>query len=108
MPDAKGFLIVTCKIDPRKKGDLKHYLAGAGPIFAQHDGHAVGQWAVAETNTGESQTTHIIIMEFPSQNAIRGALEDPKYIELIPSRTQAFPVLDIMIAEAFEPASLLG
>jgi len=46
-------------------------------------------------------------MEFPTQDAIRAAFKDPGYIELIPSRTRAFPVLDILISEEFNPAALL-
>ena len=54
--------------------------------------------SVAETHIGESQTTHVIIMEFPSVAAVQGVFKDSKYIELIPSRTKAFPVLDILIS----------
>ncbi len=107
MADEKGFMIVTCKIDPSKKEDFKHYVQNARPIFGKHGGRPVGQYAVAETEIGESQTTHVIIMEFPSKDAIRNVFKDPDYLALIPSRTKAFPVLDIMISEEFEPAALL-
>jgi uncharacterized protein (DUF1330 family) len=46
-------------------------------------------------------------MEFPSKDAIRDVFKDPDYLALVPSRTNAFPVLDIMISEEFNPAALL-
>ena len=107
MTDSKAFMIVTCKIDPTRKEDYKHYMSHALPIVAAHGGQRVGQYAVAERHFGESQTAQVIVMEFPSADAIRGVFEDPKYIELIPSRAKAFPVLDILICEEFDPAALL-
>ncbi len=53
------------------------------------------------------ETTHVIIIEFPSTEAIRNVFKDPAYIELVPSRAEAFPVLDILISENFDPAALL-
>ena len=107
MTDEKGFMIVTCKIDPSKKEDFKHYAQYARPIFAKHGGRPIGLYAAAETEIGESQTTHVFILEFPSKDAIRNVFKDPEYVELVPSRTNAFPVLDIMISEEFNPETLL-
>ena len=107
MTDEKSFMIVTCKIDLSKKEDFKHYAQNARPIMGKHGGRPVGQYQVAETEVGESQTTHVIIVEFPSKDAIRNVFKDPDYLALIPSRTNAFPVLDIMISEEFDPAALL-
>ena len=107
MTDEKAFMIVTCKIDPTKKEDFKHYAQNARPIFGKHGGKPVGQYAVAETEVGECQTTHVVVMEFPSKDAIRNVFNDPDYVALVPSRTNAFPVLDILIAEEFNPAALL-
>lgn len=42
-----------------------------------------------------------------NRDAIRNVFKDPDYIELVPSRTNAFPVLDIMVSEEFDPAALL-
>lgn len=107
MSDSTGFMIVTCKIDPAKKEDFVHYVKHARPIFGKHGGSPLGQYAVVETETGESQTTHVIIMKFPSTDAIRDVFKDPEYVELVPARTSAFPVLDILISEEFEPAVMM-
>ncbi|MFT5586390.1 MAG: hypothetical protein ACI9VR_003988 [Cognaticolwellia sp.] len=108
MDSPAAFMIVTCKIDPSQKQDFKHYVSNARPIFGAHGGTPVGQYAVAERVVGQSQTTHVIIMAFPSQDAIRSVFADPAYTALIPNRTRAFPVLDIHIAEDFNPATLLA
>ncbi len=55
----------------------------------------------------DPKPTHVIIMEFPSKDAIRDVFKDPDYLALVPSRTNAFPVLDIMISEELNPAALL-
>lgn len=108
MSQAKGFLVVTCKIDKSKKEELKHYISGARPIFAQYGGRPSGQYEVKDTIIGNSQTTHIVVMEFPSVEAVQNVFKDPNYIALIPARTIAFPVLDILITEAFTPEQLLS
>jgi len=79
--------------------ELRH---AAGPIFSAHGGRPVGQYAVAENEIGEGQTTHVVMMEFPTRDAIRSVFKDPGYTELIPSRTRAFPVLDILISRLAE------
>jgi uncharacterized protein (DUF1330 family) len=100
-------MIVTCKIDLSKKTELKHYLLNARPVFEAHGGKPLGQYAVAESGAGECGTTHVIIMEFPSTEAIHDMLAGAEYVKLIPARTLAFPQLNILISTAFNPAALL-
>ena len=107
MSQEKGYLIVTCKMDKTKMEDLKNYVQNARPIFASCGGSPIGQYEVADTEIGAGQTTHVIIMEFPNQDAVRSIFKDPNYQKLIPSRTQAFPVLDIMIGKNFDPSALM-
>ncbi len=108
MAESSAFMIVAAKVDTTKKEDLKHYLMHAQPIFKAHGGKPVGRWAVAEAIVGEAEATHVIVMEFPSQAAIKAVFDDPDYVALLPSRSSAFPVLDIIIGETFEAASLLA
>lgn len=108
MSDEKGFMIVMASIDASKKDALKRYLGGARPVFAAHGGKPLGQWAVASSRAGDSKATHIIVMEFPSTAAVEAVFADPAYLELVPARGEAFPVLDIKICTEFNPAALLG
>jgi uncharacterized protein (DUF1330 family) len=106
MSEATAQMIVTCRIDPSNKAALVHYITHARPLFAQYGGRPSGQYVVQSSITGSSDTTHIIVMEFPSADAIRAVMADEAYQALIPARTLAFPTLDILIAAPFEPASL--
>lgn len=107
MADSSAFMIVAAQTDLSQKEALKHYLMNARPIFKGHGGRPVGQYAIADAVVGETHATHFIVMEFPSKEAIKAVFEDPNYVELVPSRTKAFPKLDIIVAETFEAADLL-
>jgi uncharacterized protein (DUF1330 family) len=108
MTESKGYMIVSAKIDATQRQELKHYISNARPIFQEYGGRPIGQYQVMESPVGESQSTHVIVMEFPSTDAVRRVFKDEKYTALVPARTAAFPVLEIMIAEDFNPMSLLG
>jgi uncharacterized protein (DUF1330 family) len=103
MSDSSSYMIVTCRMDPNQKQHFGHYVTNARPIFARFGGRPAGQYAIAEKVVGSGDTTHVLVMTFPSADAIKGVMADPEYQALIPARTQAFPTLDIMIATDFAP-----
>lgn len=107
MSTERAYMLVTCKIDPTQAAAFKQYVGNARPLFAAYGGKPAGQYAIAATLAGSADTTHVIVMEFPSADAIRTCLTDPAYVALIPFRTLAFPTLHIAIATDFDPMPLL-
>lgn len=107
MANSPHYMIVICGIDPSKTADFTHYVTHARPIFGANGGRPVGQYATEATVVGDGETTHVIVMEFPSEEAIRAVFADPAYQALIPARTAAFPRLQILISKDFDPRSML-
>jgi uncharacterized protein (DUF1330 family) len=107
MSAERAYMLVTCKIDAAQAGAFKQYVGNARPLFAAYGGKPAGQYAVASTLVGSADTTHVIVMEFPSADAIRACLADPAYVALIPFRSLAFPTLHIAIAADFDPMPLI-
>lgn len=101
-------MIVICTLDPSKASEFKHYVTHARPIFSEYGGRPVGQYATVASVHGESETTHLVVMEFPSAEAIHSVFADPAYQALVPARTAAFPRLQILIAKDFDPATLMA
>lgn len=103
----KTYMIVTAKIDMSKEDDLKTYLTTAMPIFGRNGAKPVAQYSVVENLIGESGSTRVIVVEFPSADNIRNIFKDPEYLAVVPNRDVAHPVLDVMIAEDFDPLALI-
>lgn len=108
MSDSPRYMLVTCTLDTSKLADFKHYVSHARPIFAANGGKPVGQFATEATLFGDAETTHVIVMAFPSAQAIHAVFADPAYQALIPARTAAFPRLQILISSDFDPSSLMA
>jgi uncharacterized protein (DUF1330 family) len=103
----KTYMIVTTKLDMSKEDDLKTYLKTALPIFGKNGAKPVGQYAVVENLIGESENNRVIVVEFPSADSIRNAFNDPEYQAVVPNRDASHPILNVMIAEDFDPAALI-
>jgi uncharacterized protein (DUF1330 family) len=112
MANSPHYMMVLCGIDPSKTAEFTHYVTHARPIFGANGGRPVGQYATEATivgdGVGDGETTHVIVMEFPSEEAIRAVFADPAYQALIPARAAAFPRLQILISKDFDPRSMLA
>ncbi len=107
MSSPTRYMIVICTVDSDRSAKFSHYVRHARPLFGAYGGRPVGQYAIDDVLVGEGHDTVVIVMEFPSADAIRGMLADPAYQALIPARTAAFPRLQILIARDFDPTALL-
>lgn len=107
MKPAPHYMIVICALDSSKAAEFTHYVTHARPIFGANSGRPVGQYETQATVFGKDEATHVIVMEFPSEQAIRAVFDDPAYQALIPARTAAFPSLQILISTAFDPSAML-
>ena len=106
MSTATRYMLVICTFDPAQLEAFTHYATHARPIFGANGGRPVGQYAAESTVVGDTPVTHVIVMEFPSADAIGAVFADPAYQALVPARTAAFPNLQILIMADFDPRSL--
>lgn len=108
MSSPTRYMIVICTVDPTRSAEFTDYVSHARPLFGAYGGRPVGQYAVEDVMVGEGLDTVVIVMEYPSGDAIRAVLADPAYQALIPARTAAFPRLQILIASDLDPTALLA
>ena len=95
---AKGYWIVTANIsDP--EGFIP-YRETAGPVIAEHGGHAIVRGDVAEVAEGVAHGRSFIV-EFPSYEAARACYASPAYQAAIELRKDAAR-FDLVIAEGPE------
>ena len=108
MSESPRYLLVSCTLDGSRLAEFRHSVGHARPLFAAHGGRPAGQYATDSVLVGAGETTHVIVMAFPSEAAIRAVFDDPAYQALIPARTAAFPRLEILIARDFDPRPLMA
>lgn len=108
MSSSRSYMIVIGTVDATKSAEFAHYVSHARPLFGAYGGRPVGQYAIDDVVFGEGGDDFVIVMEYPTSDAIRGVLADPAYQALIPARTAAFPQLQILIASDLDPTALLA
>ena len=95
---AKGYWIVTANISDPEGFTL--YRETAGPIIAQHGGHAIVRGDVAEVVEGVAYGRSFIV-EFPSYQAARDCYASPEYQAAIELRRDAAR-FDLVVAEGLD------
>jgi uncharacterized protein (DUF1330 family) len=94
----KGYWIVTANIsDPE---GFVPYREAAGPVIAEHGGHAIIRGDVTEQVEGASHGRPFIV-EFPSLEAARDCYASAGYQAAIELRRDAAR-FDIVLAEGFD------
>lgn len=94
----KGYWVVTANItDPDA---FTPYRETAGPIIAEHGGHAIVRGDVAETVEGQAYGRSFIV-EFPSYRAAKDCYASAAYQAAIELRKDAAR-FDLVIAEGLD------
>lgn len=78
---------------------LQDYAAKAPPILEAHGAKPRLRSRLVAPLLGEGAPGTIFVAEFPSEEALRRAFDDPGYKALIPLRDKAFADLRFMILE---------
>jgi uncharacterized protein (DUF1330 family) len=95
---AKGYWIVTANIsDP---DGFAPYREAAGPVIAEHGGHAIIRGDVAEHVEGQSHGRSFVV-EFPSYQAAKDCYVSPGYQAAIELRKDAAR-FDLVIVEGLD------
>ncbi len=94
-PNAGARVLVTGWLNPDGQEALAEYQAAAGPIMAANGARPVLKAKPDQAWIGEAPDV-VVMMDFPSTDAVTAAFGDPAYTQLVPIRDQAFSRLDVV------------
>tara|TARA_Y100001001_G_C8014363_1_gene310950 strand:- start:4078 stop:5430 length:1353 start_codon:yes stop_codon:yes gene_type:complete len=96
MPEKK-FMIVNAILNPREKEAFAFYSENSAPLFKKAGGTPVGKFKITQSLVGNMNLHILVIMEFPSAQAIKDVFESEEYKKLLPFRDKAFGQLEVYI-----------
>ena len=99
MSDEPGILVAIGTPDPDQQEALQAYVTAAGELAAANGAKPIGRYKFAEALAGEDFPDLVVIMQFPSAQALRDAFAADEYKKLIPARDKGFKELRIFRAE---------
>jgi len=98
MPD-KTTLVVTSEANPAQKDAMQAYIQQVMPLLLSLDGKVIKRSMLTDTYHGEQLFTYLLVMDFPSKQALVDMFESQAYQSIIPLRDKGFTKIDIFFAE---------
>lgn len=95
----KSLIIVKATPNPLEMEAYEYYVKNVGPIFKTFEGKPVSKYRMSESIVGNEKFKMLVIMEFPSDVAIKKAFNSEAYQELLPYREKAFISLNVFIGK---------
>lgn len=93
----KSLLIVNAVLNPEAKDAFAYYSEQSSLLFKNAGAIPAGKYKVAQTLVGSKKTQIIVVLEFPSNQAIIEVFESEAYRNLLPFRDKAFQELEVYI-----------
>lgn len=90
-------LVVTATPNPAEMGSVQAYLQGVMPLLQQAGGALVKRQKVGSVINGRASGM-VLVMDFPSQDAVSELFESDAYAALIPARDKGFAEMNILVA----------
>ena len=98
-----AFMIATTTINSENPHSLQVYVEGTLPLIEAAGGRLVSRYGHKETVFGSAGSEFVVIVEYPSGEAIRKLFQSTAYKQLIPARDKAFSAYDVSIYEVLYP-----
>jgi len=98
----KTTLIVTSTPNPKEQEALKKYVVTVMPLLLDLGGTVVKRSMVTDTYYGEKDFTFLLVMDFPSKQALTNMFDSDTYKALIPVREKGFESIKIFFADNLE------
>jgi len=95
----KTTLVVTSVPNPSQQEAMQEYVQGVMPLLLELGGVVVKRSMLTDTYHGEKAFTFLLIMDFPSKQALINMFESDAYQLLIPIREKGFKKIDIFFAD---------
>ncbi len=94
----KTTLVIVSLPDPNGRAALQQYVQGVMPLYRNIGGVVVKQSQFDELYAGNLFFTYLLIMDFPSKQALVDMFNGDAYQRLVPLRDQAFQKINISFA----------
>jgi uncharacterized protein (DUF1330 family) len=94
----KSILIVNAVLNPSEVMSLERYSTRVTDLFQASGAKPIGRYRLVEPILGNRHPSLVVMMEFPSDRAIREVFASEAYQKLTPEREKAFESLDVFIA----------
>ncbi len=99
MSDEPAFLVAIATPNPDGQEEMQSYVTAAGELAAANGVKPIGRFMFAEALAGDDFPDMVVVMEFPSAQALRDAFAADEYKKLIPARDKGFKEIRIFRAE---------
>lgn len=93
----KSLMIVNAVLNPNEKEAFAYYSEHSSLLFKNAGATPVGKYKVAQNIVGDKKLHVVVIMEFPSSQAIIDVFESEAYKKLLPYREKSFTALEVFI-----------
>jgi len=98
----KTTLIVTSSPNIDEMEELKKYVQGVVPLLLDLGGTVVKRSKITDVYHGKQSYVFLLVMDFPSKNALIKMFDSEEYQTLIPNRDKGFTDINILFAENLE------
>jgi len=98
----KKTLVVTSTPNPNEQEALQKYVVAVMPLLLDLGGTVVKRSMITDTYFGKRNFTFLLIMDFPSKQALINMFDSDTYKDLIPVRDKGFENINIFFANNLE------
>lgn len=98
--ESRATLVVTAIPEPGEEAAAQQYLRAVVPLLKGAGGKPVRRLKTNRVINGRAAGV-VLVMDFPSEDAVAGLFESADYQALIPGRDRGFKEMNILIGEAF-------
>lgn len=98
----KTTLIVTSTINPDEMESLQAYVQSVMPMLLEIGGKVIKRTKITDVYFGEKPAEMLLVMDFPSKQALKDLFDSEAYQAVIPLRNKGFSKVDILFAEELE------
>jgi uncharacterized protein (DUF1330 family) len=98
----KTTLIVTSSPNLKEQESLKKYVVAVMPLLLNLGGTVVKRSMITDTYHGKNNFTFLLVMDFPSKQALTNMFDSDTYKALIPEREKGFENINIFFADNLE------
>lgn len=93
-------VLVTLLVNPDEPEALEAYKERAKAVRDEYGCEVVLRTNVVERLVGDVEEESVRILKFPSSEHVRGWLNDPRYLEIVPLRERGYKKVTVTILEA--------
>ena len=97
---ASATLIVTATPNPSEPAAMRAYLQGVMPLLMGAGGQLVKRLGVGRTFAGDPGYEMVLVMDFPSPQAVDDLFSSDAYQALVPVRDRGFTRMEISVARS--------